>query len=80
MSLMTCRFCGKSEYDDQKMVHYSTRHYAHHRCYLERKKPLSDLHDWQIVRFPYRLLQEFGLIREADAAFARIKKAEKAAS
>jgi hypothetical protein len=74
MSTNTCRFCGGYEIDrnvSDRMVKYGTRHYAHHRCYLAAGKPLTELHDWQVVDFPYRLLQEFGFNDYANAAYER---------
>ncbi len=47
------------------MIKYGTRHYAHPVCYLDAGKELADLSAWQVGRFPYRLLQERGLIDEA---------------
>jgi hypothetical protein len=78
MSYSTCRFCGKSEFDYDGMVKYSVRHYAHFRCFLENKgaNGFLDLHDWQIVEFPYRLLEEFGLTGDAIRAMERIKERE----
>lgn len=67
--MQTCRFCKSSENEDQ-MVKYEVRHYAHFECYLRAKKPLSDLWAWQIKQFPYRLLKEYGLLNEARALIA----------
>lgn len=33
-SLMTCRFCGESGYDDDAFVKYGVRHHAHNTCFL----------------------------------------------
>ncbi len=68
----TCRFCKDYERSDRKLVKYGTRHYAHHECYLNAGKPISDLHDWQIVLFPYRLLKSRGLVAEAEHAQTRL--------
>ena len=70
-TLMTCRFCGESTYDAETVVKYGVRHYAHHACYLKAGKALSDLHDWQIISFPYRLIEEHGLADQAQAAHDR---------
>jgi hypothetical protein len=49
------------------MIHYSTRHYMHPACYLDAGKRLEDLRPWQIMRqFPYRLLDERGLLKMAE--------------
>jgi hypothetical protein len=72
----TCRFCGSSEYDADKMVKYGVRHYAHHVCYLKAGKLLSDLHPWQIEQFPYRLLQNFKLMDVAYALVGRTPPGE----
>ena len=60
--MKTCRFCKDHR---GKMVKYGVRHYAHHNCYLEAGKKLEDLHAWQIREFPYRVLQERGLLSRA---------------
>jgi hypothetical protein len=72
----TCRFCGESSYNTSEMVKYGTRHYAHHRCYLDAGKPLDDLPDWKIVSFPYRLLEERGLTCVAYEANRRLAERE----
>jgi len=60
--MSNCRFCDN--WRDQGMVKYGTRHYAHFRCYLEHGKSLTDLPDWQLGTFPYRLLREFNITDE----------------
>lgn len=65
LSHNTCRFCDSR---DQSMVKYGVRHYAHFKCYLDAGKKLSDLHAWQVRRFPYFLLKERGLLEEARRA------------
>lgn len=74
-TLSTCRFCGKSEYNHDVMVKYGVRHYAHFACYLDAGKALTDLHDWQIGRFPFRLLKQRGLEATAVAAAEREARA-----
>lgn len=66
----TCRFCG-SHHDIDQMVKYGVRHYAHFDCYLENGKKIEDLHDWQIISFPARLIKKHGLMPVAEAAYAR---------
>ena len=66
----TCRFCGESEYDHEKVVKYGVRHYAHHACYLDAGKSLDAVHGWQIGAFPYRLLRARGLEDEAARLIA----------
>ncbi len=59
----TCRFCKELTLHAHKEgVIYSTRHFAHFKCYLDAEKKLSDLHQWQRERFPYFLLKERGLL------------------
>ena len=60
----TCRFCKAMMSCD--LVKYGTRHYAHYACYLDAGKKLSDLHAWQIGKFPYFLLKERALLEEAE--------------
>lgn len=71
MTYNTCRFCSNH---DQKFVQYGVRHYAHHRCYLEGGKKISDLHAWQVGEFPFRLLKEFGVLDEAEKILAAQKR------
>lgn len=59
-----CRFCHSHDMH-YRLVKYGTRHYAHFACYLDHK-PLSDLKKWQIEGFPFRLLQERGLMEEVE--------------
>lgn len=67
----TCRFCNKSAHSS-RLVKYGERHYAHHQCYLDAGKRLEDLHDWQIVEFPFQLLKDRGLYAVAEQAMDRI--------
>lgn len=67
-SYMTCRFCGESAREG--MTQYGVRHYAHFSCYLEAGKKLEDLHAWQIGQFPFRLLQEHGIMADAEKLIA----------
>lgn len=64
MSYNNCRFCDN--WRDQGLVKYSTRHYAHYKCYLDAGKKLSALPKWQIGEFPFFLLKERGLLAEAQ--------------
>lgn len=73
--MATCRFC-KAHSPDDKLVHYSTRHWAHWDCYFKAGKKITDLTDWQILQAPYRLLKEHGLVAEAEAAQARERELE----
>jgi hypothetical protein len=59
----TCRFCKKSSLDSSEdMVKYSTRHYAHFKCYLDAGKTLDQLSAWKVAHFPYFLLKEHNLL------------------
>lgn len=60
--MSTCRFCDN--WQDQGMVKYGTRHYAHFKCYLDAGKLVDDLSAWQLSQFPYRLLKERGLLEQ----------------
>lgn len=64
-----CRFCDNYSGD---LVKYGIRHHAHPKCYLEKGKRLEDLHDWQIVKFPYLLCRKLGVHEVIHAAQARI--------
>lgn len=57
----TCRRCGQYAHHSH-MVQYGTRHWMHHACYLDTGKSLDKLRIWQIEEFPYRLLDERGLL------------------
>ena len=50
----TCRFCKKSA-DEDWLVKYGTRHYAHPTCYLKAGKKVEDLSDWQRSKFRQKL-------------------------
>jgi hypothetical protein len=76
--MQTCRFC-KSHHDIDHMIKYGVRHYAHFDCYLDAGKPLQDLHDWQIIAFPARLIKDRGLMAIAQAAYERERAANPAA-
>jgi hypothetical protein len=69
-----CRFCD--EYTGE-LVKYGIRHHAHYRCYLDAGKKIEDLHDWQIVNFPYKLLKDRGLNDIATEASERIDRQRK---
>ena len=56
-----CRFCHQYAMSD-RLVKYSTRHYAHHGCFLEAGHTLDELHAWQVGLFPYRVLALRGLL------------------
>lgn len=61
---MVCRFCKKHD-DDDRLLKYGTRHYAHADCFFGssgRPFPLDDLHDWQIRNVPYLILKKYGLL------------------
>lgn len=66
----TCRFCGVQG-ERRNFVKYGVRHHAHHECYLGAGKKLDALHDWQVLQFPYRILQKFRLLDVAVAASTR---------
>lgn len=68
--MQTCRFC-KSWKDEDSMVKYGVRHYAHFRCYLEAGKKLSDLRGWQVSKFPFVLLKEKELLEAANHVISR---------
>lgn len=59
--MCTCRVCKKTALRAE-CVKYGTRHYAHFECYLSSGKSLIGLSDWQIERFPFRLLQKYGAL------------------
>ena len=61
----TCRFCGAQTFDMDSGVRYGARHFAHFNCYLSKGKPLSALPAWKVGRFPYKILQKYGLENEA---------------
>jgi hypothetical protein len=63
MTTSTCRFCKELV---DRGVKYSTRHYAHYDCYLDAGKSLSDLTQWQVSQFPFRLIMDRGLQNEVE--------------
>jgi hypothetical protein len=61
--MSTCRFCNN--WRDQGVVKYGPRHYAHFRCFLEKKLDLlPQLPGWKLGEFPFRLLREFKVTDE----------------
>lgn len=69
----TCRFCGKWEVGrsaDTKLVKYGVRHYAHHACYLDSGRSLDRLPAWMVGEFPFRVLQDRGLLDKAEKIIA----------
>ena len=70
----TCRFCEQSDKTD-KLIHYSTRHYAHPDCLLKAKgeETWSLLHDWQLKQFPGLAAARAGLF---DSLLNAIKARE----
>jgi hypothetical protein len=63
MTYNHCRFC--EDWRDQNLIRYSTRHYAHPKCWLDRK-PLAELPWHQIEQMPWMLLTQRGLLSEAQ--------------
>jgi hypothetical protein len=59
----TCRFCGN--WRDRNLIRYSTRHYAHPRCFLDHRE-LNELPYYQIEQMPFRLLKDRELMEEAE--------------
>ena len=51
---------------------YSTRHFAHYECFLKAGKSLAKLTDFQVGKFPYRLLQERGLLKQVIDRLGRV--------
>ncbi len=64
-TLSTCRFCGEIVRGGDG-VKYAVRHYAHFACYLDAGKRLEDLHEWQIKRFPWKVLRNRNLLALAE--------------
>jgi hypothetical protein len=65
--MATCRFCRGTGSD---LVHYAVRHYAHPVCFLDAGHKLDELHGWQVGDLPALLLQERGLLDEAERLVA----------
>lgn len=61
----TCRVCHEAG-PSLRMVKYGIRHHAHFACYIEAKRPLATLPAWQVRRFPALLLNQHGLLAEAE--------------
>lgn len=66
MTVSTCRFCGKCNYDDSRfeLIKYGVRHYAHPDCALAKLGAafFDRLSLWQLNQFPYKAAQEEGLL------------------
>jgi len=61
----TCRYCKKYG-NSERMVKYGVRHYAHFSCFLDAGRKLTELHPWQVGKFPAILLRDRGLSEEAE--------------
>ena len=73
-TFQVCRFC-KQDDSFQKMVKYSTRHYAHFDCYLSAGKSLDALSPWQVGQFPFLVLKDHDLMQKAEELYAKHKAA-----
>lgn len=71
VQINTCRFCGGWESDPARLVKYGTRHYAHHACYLDSGKTLEALRPAQVGNFPWRVLNDRGLMDRAELICSR---------
>ena len=65
-----CRLCH-NDMRHYEGIKYGRRHYAHFACYLDADKPLSALHKWQIEGFPFKLINERGLMNEVERLTAQ---------
>lgn len=65
----TCKFCLAIT-DDDYLVKYGQRHYAHFACFLNSGHTLAELHPWQIELFPAKVLKDRGLLHEAETLYA----------
>ena len=59
--MLICQFC-KQDLPRDTELKYSTRHYAHHECYLDAGKDLSTLSLKELTMFPYWPLRKRNLI------------------
>ena len=78
--MSTCRVCGNSEYDKthSKMIKYSTRHYAHWDCALDKWGAtfFDRLNQWQLGQAPVMLLKRKGLRADFDSRYQWSEKAK----
>ena len=74
--MSTCRVCGNSQFDKShhrafhKMIKYSTRHYAHADCAMEKwgASFFDRLTPWQCDnQFPYFCAKKYGFKNELEA-------------
>ena len=65
--MATCRVCKKSDESYEQMFKYSTRHYAHGKCGIQKWGAafLSMIPKHRIGHLPYFALEKAGLL---DAA------------
>ena len=64
---MICRICKKDSgayHDDQRMLKYGVRHYAHYHCWLDKKgiNSFDGLSRWKLRQFPFFSVKEAGLL------------------
>ena len=73
--MSTCRVCGNSQYDRNhgSMIKYSTRHYAHIDCALDKWGAafFDKLNKWQLDQVPVMPVRRAGLY---DEFIARVNK------
>jgi len=69
--MATCRVCGKT-HNNVKMIKYSTRHYAHADCALEKwgGEFFTRLTKHQIGNFPVMVALKIGFRKELEKAYS----------
>ncbi len=75
MQYNKCRRCGEYE-EFEKLIKYSTRHYIHPRCAIEKWGDyiVDHVPVWELGKLPALLLEEAGL---TDLVRAKIAEAER---
>lgn len=74
---MTCRYCKKETWEDEEgMVKYGTRHYAHYACFLDLKGThgLLTLPAWKLRLFPWRIIKERKIEKQMKEALAAAER------
>lgn len=74
--IRTCRFCKEQ---DENLIKYNTRHYAHAACGLKVQGAafLDNLSDWQCTRFPYFPAKAAGVLTVLEKRIERYEATER---
>jgi len=78
---MVCRICHEYAGEDEKLLKYSTRHYAHYSCWMKKHSinSFDEVHGiplWKLRQWPYLQAKEMGLHISLELAVKREERRE----